>query len=120
MGEAKKTSICRLFRRYDRSAKCCRRVLHSDNTFGPLPCRLSDSLGRPPRPRDAPRIESAGFESGAQRAIRRALAAGFDPRFGDLAIDKAAAAGAAALNKKPDAICRRLHWRTSCRRTRTA
>src|SRR2546421_12835365 len=66
------------------------------------------------------RIESAGFESGARRAIRRGMAAGFDPRFGDLAIDKAAAAGAAALNKKPDAICRRLHWRTSCRRTRTA
>ena len=59
MGEAKKTSICRLFRRYDRSAKCCRRVLHSDNNFGRFPCRLSDSLGRPPRPRDAPRIESA-------------------------------------------------------------
>ncbi|MDO9058856.1 MAG: hypothetical protein Q7U92_07550, partial [Bradyrhizobium sp.] len=32
--EAKKTSICRLFRRNARFGECCRRVLHSHNNFG--------------------------------------------------------------------------------------
>ena len=46
------------------------------------------------------RIESAGFESGARRAIRRGMAAGFDPRFGDLAIDKARSGRRCGLEQK--------------------
>src|SRR5205823_11427455 len=32
-GEAKKASMCRLFRRSDHFDKCCQRVLHSHNNF---------------------------------------------------------------------------------------
>src|ERR1700686_1581807 len=40
--EAKKTSICRLFRRNDVSRKGCRNVLHLDNNFDRFQCPLGD------------------------------------------------------------------------------
>src|SRR5882757_3788207 len=45
-GEAKKRSICRLFRRYAALLECCWKVLHSHNKLGRLPCRLSDTGNR--------------------------------------------------------------------------
>ena len=39
-GKQKRRVICRLFRRYGASAKCCRRVLYSDNNLGWFRCRL--------------------------------------------------------------------------------
>src|ERR1700694_1262632 len=80
--EAKKTSICRLFRRYGHSWKCCRRVLHSNNNFEGLQRRLGDlwvPLGED-RMRGRPNQTDLAEPGGLQRK-------------------KAAAAGAAALKK---------------------
>src|SRR6266480_1754067 len=60
--EAKKTSNCRLFRRYGRSVKCCRRVLHSDNNFDRFRFAIGQS-GRAAEPLLLPRPMTESSES---------------------------------------------------------
>src|ERR1700681_512662 len=106
ISEAKKTSICRLFRRYGRSMKCCRRVLHSDNNFDRFLGRLPGiwetggerrfGRHRPIRPNQAGR-RSPGLHPWAPGFWAPGL---LGSRW-DALTTKAAATGAAAFGRDP-------------------
>jgi len=71
--------------------------------FGGFPCRLSDSQSAPEASihptSGSPGIESAGLDPVATHDPR-GMCAGFDPRSGDLAIDKGRSGGRCGLEQK--------------------